>query len=274
MIPGIERIVVVLDAAAENRTAIDTAARLAARWKVPLHGVFVEDDDLIRLANLPFARQVTLLLGVEPINREQAERQMRAYAEQARRDLAAGARHQGVAWTFEVVRGGSGTPLGAGSHTDFLVCSTMTRPIGGHFRVECRWWSSGFASHAASFLLAHRDRREGMVAALVSDLDPASERLLAAAARLAEANGSGLTVICPPELANGGRFESWLDRVLAAHPVGVEVALAPAEPAALLRQIVELDCRVVVVGSGAAEAQPARLREMVAQIACDVLVVQ
>ena len=41
-------------------TAIDTAARLAARWRVPLHGVFIEDEELIGLAGLPFARQVTL----------------------------------------------------------------------------------------------------------------------------------------------------------------------------------------------------------------------
>ena len=81
MTAGIERIVVVLDAASENRAAIGTAARLAARWKVHLHGVFVEDDDLIRLADLPFARQVTLGFGVEPLDLQQAERQMRAYAE-------------------------------------------------------------------------------------------------------------------------------------------------------------------------------------------------
>ena len=35
----IERVVVTLDAASENRTAIDTAVRLAARTGMPLHGV-------------------------------------------------------------------------------------------------------------------------------------------------------------------------------------------------------------------------------------------
>ena len=49
----IERVVVPLDAAAENRTAIETAARLAARAKVPLHGIFVEDEELLHLARLP-----------------------------------------------------------------------------------------------------------------------------------------------------------------------------------------------------------------------------
>ena len=273
MSAGIERIVVALDAASENRTAINTAARLAARWKAPMHGVFVEDDDLIRLANLPFARQVTLGLGVENFDLQQAERHMRAYAEHTRRDLAAAARRHGVEWTFEIVRGAPDQPLGAASANDFLVCSTTTRPVGGHFRVECRWWS-GFEPNAGSFLLAHRDRHEGRVAALVFDQGPASERLLAAAARLAEANGGGLTVVSPPELAVSARFKPWLDRALAGQPVMVEVALAPAEAAALYRRIVALDCRVVALASGAPAAQSDRLRAMVAQIACDVLIVR
>ena len=64
---AIERVVVPLDAASENRTAIDTAARLAARAKAPLHGIFVEDEDLLRLAGLPFARQVASGFGIEPL---------------------------------------------------------------------------------------------------------------------------------------------------------------------------------------------------------------
>ena len=88
----VDRIVVALDAASEHRAAIDTAARLAARWDAHLHGVFVEDDDLIRLAHLPFVRVVTLGAGVEAFDLQQAERQMRAFAERARRDLPGGPR--------------------------------------------------------------------------------------------------------------------------------------------------------------------------------------
>ena len=53
MTQGIKRVVVSLDAASETGTAIDTAARLAGRWRVPLHGVFIEDQELIGLAGLP-----------------------------------------------------------------------------------------------------------------------------------------------------------------------------------------------------------------------------
>jgi K+-sensing histidine kinase KdpD len=77
----IGRVVIPLDAASEGATAIETAARLAARANAPLHGIFVEDEDLLRLANLPFARQVTFGAGTEQLTVERVELQLRAAAE-------------------------------------------------------------------------------------------------------------------------------------------------------------------------------------------------
>ena len=158
MSDAIERIVVALDAASENRAAIATAARLAARWKAHLHGVFVEDDDLMRLARLPFARQVTFGFGVEALNLQQARRQTRAFADRASHELAAAAHRHHVEWSFETVHDAAASRIGAAEVTDFLVFGTATRPIGGHFRVECRWWSV-VGPGASSLLLAHRDRK-------------------------------------------------------------------------------------------------------------------
>jgi K+-sensing histidine kinase KdpD len=97
----IERIVVSLDAASENATAIDTAARLAAHWKAHLRGVFVEDEDLLNLASLPFARQVTLHSGAEPLAAEEVEGHLRVAAATARRALESAAARYGVRSSFE-----------------------------------------------------------------------------------------------------------------------------------------------------------------------------
>jgi hypothetical protein len=269
----IERIVVALDATSENRKVIASAARLAARWKTHLHGVFVEDDDLIRLANLPFARQVTLGFGVETLNLQQARRQMHAFAERARQELAAAATRHAVEWSFEIAHDAAASRIGTASVTDFLVCGTATRPIGGHFRVECRWWSV-VEPGASSYLMAHRDRQDGGVAVLLHDRDAAVERLVAVAAQLAEANGGQLAVICAPELANTPDFKTWLDNCLAGQAIKSELDLAPAEPAALIRRIAELGCRIVALGSGSPQARPEGLREMVAKLSCDLLVVR
>src|SRR5207244_5618991 len=89
VIGEIERIVVSLDAVSENQVAVEAAARLALRWNAALHGVFVEDGDLLRLAGLPFARQVSLGAGAAPLTAAPAARQLRAFAESARREVAA-----------------------------------------------------------------------------------------------------------------------------------------------------------------------------------------
>jgi len=149
--PPIERVVVPLDAASENRTAIDTAARLAARNEAPLHGIFVEDQDLLRLAELPFVRQLTLGAGAEPFTAEEIGLHLQVEAERARRYIHAAAKRHGVEVSFEIVRGGSETVLSAVTERDLVVAGGLTRPIAGHFRVECRWWSS-IASARAPFL--------------------------------------------------------------------------------------------------------------------------
>ena len=100
MTQEIKRIVVPLDAVSETVTAIDTAARLAARWRLPLHGIFIEDEELIDLAGLPFARQVTLGTGLEPLTRDEVENHLRAFAERARREVAAAADQHNVKWSF------------------------------------------------------------------------------------------------------------------------------------------------------------------------------
>jgi hypothetical protein len=272
MTGAIERIVVALDAVSENRTAIGAAARLAARWKAHLHGVFVEDDNLIRLAHLPFARQVTLGLGAESLNLQQAERQLRVFAERARRELAASAKNHGVEWSFEVVRDAS-SPLVKVSTGDFLVAGATTRPIGSHFRVECRWWAMSDLGPAA-YLLTHREGDpRGAVAALLRSRGESSERVLAEAIRLAEANDERLVVICAPALAETPGFKAWLDARLVDSAVEVELELA-AEPAALEQRITEFQCRLVVLEAGTDEARPERLQDIVATIACDVLVVR
>jgi hypothetical protein len=270
---GVERIVVALDAASENRTAIATATRLAASWKVPLHGVFVEDDDLLRLAALPFARQVTLGLGVEAFDLQQARRQMHAFAEHARRELASAATRRGVEWSFEIVHEPAASGMAAITTTDLTVYGTTTRPIGGHFRVECRWWSAAEPA-PSSLLLAHRGWSEGAVALLLQNREPESERLITVAAGLAQAHGGRLVVICPPELADRPGFKPWLDERLSGRAVTAELDLAPDEPAALHRRLAELECRILALGAGTPDAQPQRLREIVAQLGCDVLVVR
>ena len=56
--PSIRRILVALDASPSSLVALEEAAKLAAVWDAELAGVFVEDSELLRMAQLPFMQTV------------------------------------------------------------------------------------------------------------------------------------------------------------------------------------------------------------------------
>ena len=270
----IERVVVPLDAASEHRAAIDTAARLAAYAKAPLLGIFVEDEDLLHLANLPFVRQMTLGAQAEKLTSEHVELHLRIAAERARRELFAAAKRHRVACSFEVVRGRSESALAAVSERDLIVTGALTRPIAGHFRVESRWWSSIEAMPGPFLLARHAWSAHGSIAILLHDRGPAPVRLLEAAAQIALAADAVLIALCPPAIADTERFEKWIADRLADTPTRFQVEIGPAEPVALRQRLGELDCRLLAIEAGGAEARGDRLREFVERCGCDILIVR
>jgi nucleotide-binding universal stress UspA family protein len=272
MSAAIERVVVQLDAACEVRAAVDTAARLAARAKAPLHGVFVEDEDLLNLAALPFARQVTLGAGAERMTRKDAELHLRAAAEAARKELADAAKRHRVKYSFEIVRGGSATALAYASAGDLVVAGGLTRPVAGHFRTEARWWSAVEVASAPMLLVRHGWAASGAVVLLLREKSDSAARLVAAAAQIAHAADGALIVISPPAVAAAKGFQKWLTDRLGGLPVRLTVEIAPAEPAALHRRIGELDCRLLAIEAGFAEGGTDRLRQFVEHFACDILI--
>ena len=268
---GIERVVVPLDAAAENRAAIETGARMAERTGARLHGIFVEDEELLHIAALPFTRQLAPGVGAQPFTVEDTELHLKAAAERTRRELIATARRHRVDASFEVIRGGPAAALSGISERDLVVAGALCRPVAGHFRVECRWWSYIEIVPAPVLLARHKPRGGGPVAILLRDRSAASARLLAAAARVAEAGGGEMTVICPPALAGAADFSEWLVEQFVGYQVRLRVEAAPGEPEALRYRIAELGCQLVAV---AAAGSLHGLRDFVERFACDVLIVR
>ena len=265
----IERVVVPLDAATENGTAIETAARLAAQAGARLHAIFIEDEELLHVAALPFTRQLAPGVGPRPFTVEDTELHLKAAAERLRRELASAARRHGVEASFEIVRGGFETVVSGISGEDLIVASGVVRPIAGHFRVECRWWSSMEVTPAPFLLARHEPGVGGPVVMLLEDRSPASARLLAAAAHVADAGE--MIVICPRAVADAADLDDWLAAQLAGYRVRLRVEAAPDEPQALRGRIAELGCRLVAVE---AKAGAAGLRGFVERFACDVLIVR
>lgn len=270
----IERIVIPLDAASESRNAIDVAAQLAARTKSPLHGIFVEDADLLGLAILPFARQVTFGAGGEPLTVEHIKQQLRVATESARRDIAAAAEHHGLTWSFEVVRGSPESALSHTSERDLVVAGALTRPVAGQFRVKGRWWSSIGAAPGPLLLARHAWQRQGAILVMLRDQSHGSGRLLNAAARIAEARNVKLTLICTTDPGGREGLEPWATGNLAQYSVPLQIEPAPTEGAALQERMLELDCRLLAIEASFAEQKPGWITAFVERAGCDLLVVR
>lgn len=99
-------ILVSLDTLRGDVGALERLAEIAALLQRRLHGLYIEDEDLLAIAGLPFTREINLHTRDESnLERNQLEQQMRAMARQAEAMLAQSAERWGVEWQFQQVRG-------------------------------------------------------------------------------------------------------------------------------------------------------------------------
>ena len=106
------RIAVTLDACQVSSRTLEEAVQLAARMGAQLEGIFVEDIDLIQLAELPFLREVRLVSRSEnAINLTRMEQELRVLARRSERVLGELAARENVSWSFRIWRGSIDTEL-------------------------------------------------------------------------------------------------------------------------------------------------------------------
>lgn len=269
MSAAIERVLLALDAAAETRTAIDIAVRLAACARVRLHAVFVEDEDLLNLASLPISREVVPGARAGALTTEDVELHLRAAASRAHQDILTAARSHAVESSFEIVRGVAETALSDASESDLVVTGALARPIAGHFRVASRWLEAVEAA-PGPILLARESGRSRRVVVLLRERTGGSALMLHIAARIAELGAKPFTVICAPALATAKDLADWVDEQVAPADVRPQLEAAPGDPAALQTRIAELDCGLLALDVAATER--GWLAEVASRLACDVLV--
>lgn len=134
------RLLVAMDAAPENQAVLDAIADLADALAQEIAGMFIEDEDLLTLAGLPFARETPTAGGASrTIDVGALERSMRRALESARNKLEATARRQRLAWSLEVVRGSvSELVVAASSPTDLILLGPSLGARSRHAHESCR----------------------------------------------------------------------------------------------------------------------------------------
>jgi nucleotide-binding universal stress UspA family protein len=241
---AVRRVVVALDASAGSLDAAAAAVVLARLLGAELRGLFVEDEDLLRLAALPFAQVARTPGGVfERLRPEDAIAQLRALAARARESLEGLAADVGLSATFQVARGrpSAEVPAAAGDR-DLLVVGA-----GGHTRSGRT--APGETARAAaarargSVLVLARGARVGEPVVAVHDGSAASARGVAAAARLARGAPAAVLVVA----AAPGRQAALAEEARRIAGPAARVRPAPPGVAAVVSALAELRPALVVV---------------------------
>lgn len=244
----IRRILVALDASPPSLAALGAAVDLAARMDAEVAGLFVEDTALLRLAEIPCAREMPYfsVAGV-PLTRASMESKLRSQAEQIRKTLEATARSARVAWSFRSVRGKVASELrAAAAGVDLLALG------GGGWSLDRRLRAGSTALEMAAsslpvLLLPGRQLPKQVHLVVYYDGSPEARRALFAATALAQAGMDGVAVLVERE----NEADSFLEESrLGNEDVEVRsVVLDAASPAELLAALRAEKGGILVLGS-------------------------
>ncbi|HSS66088.1 MAG TPA: universal stress protein [Gammaproteobacteria bacterium] len=120
---ALRRIVVAMDSSLHAQAAAEAAVILASRFKAVLEGLFVEDVNLINLAEHPLSRLVSFPSGeASSLDRRDLERHIKSECARAQRMLESMAARLHLRTTFRILRGRVESEIvTAASDADLLV---------------------------------------------------------------------------------------------------------------------------------------------------------
>jgi len=216
---GPKRIVVALDTGSLSRAAIETAARLAIGLRAELEALFVEDINLRRLAELPFASELgNTSAQHRRFDVAELDRAIGVQAQQVRRALEAAARELPLSWSLEIVRGDLiAVVLQRTGAADLLVLGRTRRPAyrGAHGEKVMRRLERRVARHPivalfdgsaaaaraldAALALERRERGDMLVAIPASQPEQFAELRGQVEAMLAVRGHASTGCVCLPD---------------------------------------------------------------------------
>ncbi len=158
--PRASRVLIATESSSDAGFAVEAGIGLAAATGSRLEGVFVEDANLLRLAQLPFTVETSALTGAKrAFATEEVERALRVEAARLESLIARLAADARVAWSFRVLRGPLLAAVGA-QRAEFALIATnpsrlgppaatppALRPIAALFDTSVAGWRGVEAAH-------------------------------------------------------------------------------------------------------------------------------
>lgn len=191
------RITVALDASPESLAALEISTALAKWMQAEICGIFVEDDNLVRLCDLPFSTEIGAQSATPRYLTEFCiTREFQVLEDAMQRRLEETANRYEVPWRFEVRKG----PV-----TEQLLSAAETTAVIGIGRIGRSEKQQQLGSSArrllqeasSSILISSSQSRKltNNSLTLLYTGSPAADRALQQAKQLAQSSQSALTVI-------------------------------------------------------------------------------
>lgn len=273
----IRRILVALDTSAHSIAALETAARLAAAVHAELVGLFVEDENLLRLAALPFAREVRWpSSNRQQLDEARMERELQLMASRARRALAIAAEQAETEWTFRVVRGAVAEEvLNAALEVDLLSLGRASRPLTTRVRLGSTALAAAVRSNHL-VLLARKNPETEQPVVVTYDGSQVSGRVLDAALQMAQANDSNLIVLVMADDAERASELAEQANVTVRNRVAhADYRYLPNEGGDALVQVLQGErCALIVLGGEHELLRGKALHNLLDALDCPVLLVR
>jgi nucleotide-binding universal stress UspA family protein len=194
----IRRIVVAVDASPHSLAALEAAIGLAARFGAELSGLFVEDVNLLRLAELPFVHEVGQFSATRRrLEAGEMERQIQGQTVRVRRIFTGAAERAQVRRSFHAARGMVAAELlAAAEDADVLVLGKSGWSLVRRGRMGSTT-RAVLAQGGGQALILQEGTCLGSPVMVVYDGSPVARKALASAARLAEDDDHNLVVLLP-----------------------------------------------------------------------------
>ena len=272
----IQRILVAVDGSDHSLAALEAAASLAAALQAELEALFVEDIDLLRLADLPCSRVVSLLLlEAERTDRKRMERQLRVRAARARAALQQRTEALGIRTSFRSVRGKvTAEVVAAAAGSDILSLGKAShrrmRPAGGGSTLRAA------LTAGRPLLVVESPVPAGEGLLIVYDGSPASGRALALAGQLAAGSSQGLRLlVLASSLAQAEGLAAQARERLAGMDITASLSHSSAKPyVAILTAVRRLRPSLLLLGLEAEGEESLELAgRLLEAVNCPLLVV-
>lgn len=250
----IRRILAAVKTTSTSSTVVETAALLAREFGAELDSVFVEDINLLRLAGLPFAREMTWSSAMElHLDYARMERTLRGNAAHVRQTVVNVTTQLKLHGSLRILRGQVARELlDAAQDVDLIILGKGRGTGGEHIGTIARQVAQ--EARCSVLLLATKSSTRPYTTVMtVFSGDEPSRQLLNAAGRLARAVHKNLLVVIPATGMSDFQQLRELSRQALRHgPLLVTYLAVASQEACFSPSLLRTEGVGMVVVSGAA----------------------